>query len=70
MYIRGANPGVKYHFLSPQKSEITADQVKWKIGDWDVCTEDCAGGTKISCFRDIEIIKYAKLIFGRNFIYN
>lgn len=54
VYISGANPGVEYHFLSPQKSEVTTDQVKWKIEGWGVCTQDCAGGYRtrlVECVR-------------------
>ncbi|KAJ7328149.1 metalloendopeptidase [Desmophyllum pertusum] len=54
VYNSGDNPGVEYHFQSPQKSEISPDQVEWKIGDWDVCSEDCAGGYRkrlVECVR-------------------
>lgn len=44
VHIKGSNPGVKYHFLSPSKIEVSPDQVEWNIGDWDDCSEDCAGG--------------------------
>ena len=47
MHIEGSNPGLVYHFLSPEKSEVSPDQFKWKIGDWDMCSEDCAGGNSI-----------------------
>ncbi|KAL9963798.1 hypothetical protein ACROYT_G027341 [Oculina patagonica] len=54
VYINGNNPGVDYHFLSPQKVEVTPDQVEWKVGDWDACSEDCAGGYQkrlVECVR-------------------
>ena len=51
VFIEGANPGVEYHFLSPQRSDVTADQVKWKIGGWGACTQDCAGGNEIQSAR-------------------
>lgn len=44
VHIEGSNPGLEYHFLSPEKTEVSPDQVDWKIGKWDVCSEDCAGG--------------------------
>ena len=44
MHIEGSNPGLDYHFLSPEKTEVSPDQFEWKIGKWDVCSEDCAGG--------------------------
>lgn len=54
VFIEGANPGVEYHFLSPQRSDVTADQVKWMIGGWGACTQDCAGGYRtrlVECVR-------------------
>ena len=47
MHIEGSNPGLEYHFLSPEKTEVSPDQVEWKIGKWGMCSEDCAGGNYI-----------------------
>lgn len=47
VHIEGSNPGLEYHFLSPEKVEVSSDQVEWKIENWDMCSEDCAGGKYI-----------------------
>ena len=47
VHIGGPNPGVDFHFMSPQKSTVSRYQVKWKVEDWGDCSEDCAGGTVI-----------------------
>lgn len=54
VYISGANPGVEYRFFSPQKSEVDPGDFHWKIGAWDLCSEDCAGGYQrrvVECVR-------------------
>lgn len=54
VHIEGGNPGVDFHFMSPQKSIVSPYQVKWKVEDWGDCSEDCAGGYQqrlVECVR-------------------
>ena len=45
---------MEYHFFSSNRSQVNADDVHWKTGAWELCSEDCAGGKIVRSLSETE----------------